>query len=1231
MTHNLSESGFRRRPKCVIVGALHSRQLPRGTTMSITPRVFLLALALGVAPQLCPPAASVAHADESVTKEQLQRAGEVALSKAIDAAQAGKYEEAKRFGQIALVLFEQVQGPKGEGTIIAAKVLVKIHRDNGHSAEADEIAKQYLKEQAPSPAGDNPLQKVLDAVKAGNEAWKVGKYKEASAKYEIVMELAEKHGFHNAPRTRQFRSSLAVLYVHQLAHAKAEALYRKNLEYAEADRPQDPMLLSSALQEMGFIYTSSREFDKALPHYERALKVLEDRGREDESLAMLLGQFCALHVHRHDYAAALARCERGLQICDRNGISGATLPFLQAMAGMAYSYNGDYSKAEPLLESYLSAAEKTSGSESSVLEGALDNVGWHYRGRGDFAKAERLIKRSIDIIEKRVGRSHNDVAMKLNHLAELYWAWNQHVPEIAPIALRASEIDESTLSYVLSSGSEDQKRAYLGLYEQGTDRIISYHVGFAPRDPLATRLALNSVLRRKGRVLDAVSDSMRTLREKMSSDDQKVFDELKGVREQLSTLTLHGPQQGMSSSEFRSLIDKLSEGERKLQSDLSSRSASYRVQSDKIEFEKIKGLIPDDAALIEIVAYRPFDIRYRKYTEAFRSPRYVAYVLRKNADPAFADLGEVSSIDADIKTLRTALSSPQNTDAKKLARALHDKVIQPLRANLSGVKHLLISPDGMLNLVPFGALADDKDRYLVQDYEITYLSSGRDLLRLQASAEPKKPPALIGNPTFDQSGDTSSSPGGGKRSVDFGRVRFTALPGTEGEIKSISGILDKPEVMTGADATERSIKKLSSPVLLHVATHGFFLSDISTTAAGSRSLEYDPGGAPVVKVPSSENPLIRSGLALAGANTPGSSADDGVLTALEVAGLDLGGTQLVVLSACDTGVGEVRNGDGVYGLRRALVIAGSEAQVMSLWKVDDAATRDLMVAYYKGLQQGEGRTEALRNVQVKMLANPATSHPFYWASFIPSGQWTKMKFKPAGGSSSSDDSSSSSGFHIETDESIGSKLGIGIEIGGTSLRLRDGGDLLADQTAGAMFGRLTVPVLGRWLGRWMVRYVDQVHGEAIPGLMLNKEGTENPGEQPKRTGFLWSWNFGYEGMVGLRLSGFGLHGGGRVQFWKHNMGNYTSKSWVLPIVASVSFPWFEGSSVHIKGWASKIAGDAKTRGLEIHVPLKVSDAAVGGLVGRYEELDASVKGGDGEALGGSRIKTLSIGIGVNIY
>ncbi len=136
--------------------------------------------------------------------------------------------------------------------------------------------------------------------------------------------------------------------------------------------------------------------------------------------------------------------------------------------------------------------------------------------------------------------------------------------------------------------------------------------------------------------------------------------------------------------------------------------------------------------------------------------------------------------------------------------------------------------------------------------------------------------------------------------------------------------------------------------------------------------------------------MLRSGLALAGANRKDES---GILTALEASGLNLWGTKLVVLSACDTGIGQVRNGEGVYGLRRALVLAGAETQMMSLWPVSDRSTRDLMVSYYRDLVAGRGRGEALRRAQLQMLQSKSHAHPYYWASFIQTGEWSNLDGK----------------------------------------------------------------------------------------------------------------------------------------------------------------------------------------------------------------------------------------------
>ena len=247
---------------------------------------------------------------------------------------------------------------------------------------------------------------------------------------------------------------------------------------------------------------------------------------------------------------------------------------------------------------------------------------------------------------------------------------------------------------------------------------------------------------------------------------------------------------------------------------------------------------------------------------------------------------------------------------------------------------------------------------MLEDHLVTYLTTGRDLLRVSAARPAPGASAIFADPAFGPSPPQSAA-------------SFARLAGTAGEARRVLSALPDARVRLGAAASEKELKGLRAPRVLHIATHGFF----------------QPGNA---RQAPDENPLLRSGLVLAGANAGESRGEDGILTALEAANLDLWGTRLVTLSACDTGIGVVRNGEGVYGLRRAFFLAGAETLVMSLWPVSDLVTRDMMTGYYSGLKDGLGRGAALRRVQLRLMRQPGRRHPFYWASFIQAGEWANL-------------------------------------------------------------------------------------------------------------------------------------------------------------------------------------------------------------------------------------------------
>jgi CHAT domain-containing protein len=506
-----------------------------------------------------------------------------------------------------------------------------------------------------------------------------------------------------------------------------------------------------------------------------------------------------------------------------------------------------------------------------------------------------------------------------------------------------------------------------------------------------------------------MTDSIAILRRRANPQDQALLDELANSRAQYSVLSLRGPgKEGIEKHEAD--LNKLAEKIELLENRISSRSAEFKTTIQPITLDAVQKLIPNDATLIEYVAYRPFAAKTKKYS----SPHYAVYILFNRGEPLFADLGEMATINKAISEMRKILPNRQSSidkEVKPAARMLDELVMRPVRKLIGDKRRLLIAPDGELNLIPFDALVDENGKYMTESYEISYLTSGRDLLRLQNGITNQQPPMVLANPDFGDKQDTADQ----RRiklalptreeteaeagALDFSRFYFSPLPATAKEAQLLSELYPQAHIYTQAQASKAKLEKVNAPEFLHIATHGFFIDedlfkDDADKVAAKRILiqEQDSSGRDLSLGQRSVkliNPLLRSGLGLAGANLKNDN-NDGILTALEATGLNLWGTKLVVLSACDTGVGEVKNGDGVYGLRRALVLAGSETQMMSLWPVSDNGTRELMTSYYGNLKAGMGRSAALRDVQLKMIADPKRAHPFYWASFIQSGEWANL-------------------------------------------------------------------------------------------------------------------------------------------------------------------------------------------------------------------------------------------------
>jgi CHAT domain-containing protein/Tfp pilus assembly protein PilF len=805
------------------------------------------------------------------------------------------------------------------------------------------------------------------------------------------------------PAVASSRFALGLYYRNAGDIHEAEEAYLQALATMEKVLGQEHPSVALVLHNLGYLYYYDlHDYTQAQAMYERALAIKEKSlGPEHPLIAATLLNMGLLQWKQKNYPRATVYYQRAREIFEKNdGPESNSVANCIHNLGIIYKESGDYVKGEACYQQALRIWEKTLGKDHPQVAMSMESLGILHRDKGDYETAESFLVRALNIEVEKEGANHPDVANTLVILARLYEAKGD-MTRAVEYQSRAAEIEEKNIARNLLLGSERQKLAYFSSMTREANRRISLHVRSAPGDPRARDLALTMVLQRKGRVLDALADTAASLRQELSAQDQTLLDDVNDITARLARLVLAGPE-GESTAEHEKMVKALEARREQLEEELNRRSAGFYQTSQPATIDAVRRLLPEDTALIEFVVYRPSDPRVPFERDTPADPRYVAYVLRNQGEVEWRDLGPAKDIDATVEAFRQALGNPQRKDVWQLAHSVSERVFEPLRGSLSGVRRLLISPDGELNLVPFAALADEHGQYLLERYSFTYLTSGRDLIRLRARPESKNPPTVIADPAFggpalvainDRPSADDSEPGKGVR-IDYSQIFFSPLPGLLEEARALKTLLPQGVFLTQEQATKAAVMKLRGPAILHIATHGFFLQDEPLTMAENRNADQNKEVTRLGKLAvQTENPLLRSGLALAGANQSSNGNADGILTALEVATLNLWGTKLVVLSACDSGVGVVKNGEGVYGLRRALVLAGAESQVMSLWAAPDRSTRDLVVNYYKSLMRGTGRGEALREVQMQMHKSSTRRHPYYWAGFIQTGEWANLEGK----------------------------------------------------------------------------------------------------------------------------------------------------------------------------------------------------------------------------------------------
>ena len=780
----------------------------------------------------------------------------------------------------------------------------------------------------------------------------------AEAFYEQAIAIQEKVLGTESPVTANTWNNLATLYWIMGDYASAQKLFTQALAVREKTLGPDSAVVAKTLNNLALLDSSLGDYDEAEDYFQRALQIRTARlGADNASTVTTLSQLGLLYVREGNDARAepllvqaVAMQEKIAQPDDPDVARS-----LEQLA-MLYDRRKLYDKAEPLHVQALEIRRRILGEDHPDYAASLAAYARHDHAQGKLTDALPLYEQALKIDGDALGQNHPDTLAIANDLAFLKIELRQ--PDNATkLAHDVAEAQQNVLNGVFTFAPEHQRMEF--------ERTLSYWdlpAALADADLLA-----EMVLRTKGVVLDSLLEDEAVTRAERDPDVRDLMEKRRELLAQLGRS--QGDAAGADFSNSPLALagrQKLEQEEQQLEASLADKGVGSGKTRRALETDvsEVEDALPPDAALVEYVAYN-------RYTGRLGSePAYGAVVLTRKAPPQWVPLDSAAEINARV-----------NLDQKYMRRRVHEAALaevlhglyqslcQPVLAALpAGIHRLIISPDGDLDFISFATLLDRDNRFLADDFELHYVSSGRDLLQKLPGLMPRtKRLVVFADPDFDH------LPGGvgagtGVKAVAHDDDLLPPLPGTEREAVFLQEEARRDgleaQVYRGADATELNLARLDSPYVLHLATHGLYLSGQDVP---NLPVNVEDGGKALAAQPMTRSLLALTGAAITlrdwkrGIFPP--PENDGLLTAQEVAGLNLEHTWLVVLSACDTGSGEARAGEGVLGLRRGFAEAGTQNLLMTLWTADDAETANLMEAFYREALQSGDAPGALARVQ----------------------------------------------------------------------------------------------------------------------------------------------------------------------------------------------------------------------------------------------------------------------------
>jgi CHAT domain-containing protein/tetratricopeptide (TPR) repeat protein len=823
-----------------------------------------------------------------------------------------------------------------------------------------------------------------------------GDYQAANPIFERALALAEKDPGPEDRKTILIRERFSVNLTRAGQYARAKVMQEQVLSTAERRLGDDDPLTAQTLDDLGQLLVEMGDYPTSMQYQLRALHLVEVRaGKTSEPVGNTLIGMGNNAINAADYLNAKAYFERAAGIYESLlGPNSTKLGGALDNLGQALTHMRHFQEARPVLERALAIQTASLGPRHPWTANVLQSLALLEAGLGNYEKAGEDLTRNLEIWSEVLGPEHPFTTVSLTIYGDVL-AHQGKYGEALATALKAADIRRDNIVRTVRTIDERQGLRYAALHTTSMDTALT----IASRADASTAdraRTWDALIRSRALVLDEMSARHRSIRQSPDTEVAALERKVAADRGQITKLILQGPGK-LALAEYSKQLDAARTQWEQAGTQLAVKSAAFRSEwnQQRTGYAEIAAALPSGSAL---VAYRRY--RRKNYAAAgdAATDSYLAFVLPgPGRDPMVVSLGDAAIVDGLVAKWRGEIDRERGslgrsalnneTQYRAVAGALRQAVWDPVQRRLGSAARVYLVPDGTLQLVNFDALPAAAGGYLVESAPLLHMLAAERDLAATAAPRTGSELLLVADPQFENKPSPSAPAtsnayrGPNAGCADFASMQFSRLPGSMPEAQAIAHIWNAEgwhaTTLSGVRANEAELKDdAPGKRVVHIATHGFFLASQCPGSEAAR-----------------ENPLLRSGLALAGANLRQSARagqDDGILTAEEAAGLDLDDTEWVVLSGCDTGLGDVKAGEGLLGLRRAFQEAGARTLIASLWPVDDNDTRDWMTnAYRARFHAGKGTAESVREADMSQLrarrkAGKST-HPFYWAGFVAVG------------------------------------------------------------------------------------------------------------------------------------------------------------------------------------------------------------------------------------------------------